>query len=138
MRMGWTLVTCGFMGLFGLAVLTAEKPPEAYVAAMKTIGAGTGALNQAIKAEDFDAVTKNVTSIIETLPAVEKYWAATKADDAKKFTQTAIKAAADLRVAAGLKSSEGVAYSAKELIETCAGCHTAHREKMAEGGFQIK
>jgi cytochrome c556 len=138
MRMKWALVTCGFTGLFGLAVLTAEKAPEAYVAAMKTIGAATGALNKSIQAEDFDAITKNVTSIIDTLPVVDKYWSGGKADDAKKWTQTAVKAAADLRVAAGLKSSEGVAYSAKELTETCAQCHTAHREKLPDGSFEVK
>ena len=43
-----------------------------------------------------------------------------------------------MRVAAGLMSGEGVAYSAKELAGTCATCHTAHREKLPDGTFQIK
>jgi len=131
------LVTCGFVGIFGLAVMTAEKPSEEYSKAMKDIGAGMQAANKAIQAQDYEAVSKNAATIIDAFPVIEKYWAG-KSEDAVKMVRKAAKAASDMRVAAGLNSAEGVAYSAKELGETCAPCHTAHRERLPDGTFEIK
>lgn len=137
MRKGWVLVVGGFIGVFGLVAMTAEKPSEQYSKAMRDMSAAAQGLNSAIPAEDFEAVSKNAVSIIEALPVVTTYWVG-KGEDAVKWTHTAEKAAADLRVAAGQKSSEGVAYAAKELTDTCMQCHTAHRDKLSDGSFQIK
>jgi cytochrome c556 len=137
MRREWALVTCGFVALFGIAVMTAEKPSEEYSKAMKSIGAASQNITKAIAADDFDTVEKNTVTIIEAFPPVEKYWTG-KADDAMKLVKAAQTAAADLRVVAGLKNPDGVAFSAKELTDTCAACHTAHRERLPDGTFQIK
>jgi hypothetical protein len=137
MRHEWALATCGFIGMLGLVVMTAEKPPDEYSQAMKNIGAAAQSANTAIQAQDFDMVSKNAASIIEAFPVVEKYWNG-KAADAVQLVHTASKAASDMRVAAGLQSSEGVAYAAKELNGTCMQCHTAHRETLPDGSFQIK
>jgi hypothetical protein len=137
MRNGRALLTCGVLGAFGLALMAAETPSDQYSKAMKDIGAAAQSLNKAVPAEDFDTVAKNAAAIIEAFPVVEKYWTG-KAEDAVRVVRTATKAAADLRVAAGLKSSEGVAYSAKELADACMQCHTAHRERLPDGTFQIK
>lgn len=137
MRKGWALVTCGFMGMFGLAVMTAEKPPDQYSKAMKDIGAALESANKAIQAQDLDAVSKNAGLIVEAFPVVENYWTG-KDSDAVKLVQAASKAASDMRVAAGLQSSDGVAYSAKELADVCTQCHTAHRETLPDGSFLIK
>jgi cytochrome c556 len=137
MRKTWALVTCGFIGVFGLAGLTAEKPPDDYSKAEKGIGAAAQTLTMAIKAEDFDTVSTSAGTIVDAFPVVEKYWTG-KAEDAVKFAQAAAKAAADLRAVAALKSSDGVAYSAKELTDACQQCHAAHREMLPDGSFQIK
>ncbi len=131
------LAVCGFVGVFVLAVFTAEKPPEDYVKAMKDVAAGVQASNKALQDQDFEAVSKNAASMIDALAIVEKYWTG-KSEETLKVARTAAKAASDMRVAAGLMSAEGVAYSAKELSATCATCHTAHREKMADGTYGIK
>lgn len=55
-----------------------------------------------------------------------------------KAAQDGVKAAADLGVTANLKSKEGAEYSAKIITDTCMGCHMAHRERAADGTFQIK
>ena len=137
MRRGCALVTFGFIGVFGLAVMTAEKPPEDYSKAMKEIGAAMQSVNKVIPAGDFDTVSKNAATIIAAFPVVTKYWTG-KDDDAVRLSETAKKAAADLGIAAGLMSAEGVAYAAKELGDTCMVCHTAHRERLPDGSFQIK
>jgi len=130
-------VTGGFMGMFAVGVMTAEKPSDQYSKAMKDIDAAMQSLNKAIQAEDFDTVSKNAASMVDAFPVVEKYWAG-KAQDAATLVQKAEKVAADLGVAAGLKSGEGVAYSAKELTDICMQCHTAHRNRLPDGSFEIK
>ena len=132
-----TLLTCGVLGVFVLTLMAADKPPDDYSKAMKEIGAAAQSLSKAVPAEDFDTVSKNAATIIDAFPVVEKYWTG-KAEDALRVVRTATKAAADLRVAAGLKSGEGIAYSAKELTDACMQCHTAHRERLPDGTFQIK
>ena len=138
MRKGLAFGTLGLNALFWIAVTAAEKPSEQYSKAMKDIGAAAASVTKAIPAEDFDTVSKNATSIIEAFPVIRKYWTDKADGDAVRSVVAAEKAAADLRVAAGLKSSDGVDYSAKELTEICTQCHTAHREQLPDGSFQIK
>ena len=137
MRNGIALAGWGFMCVFGLTVLGAETPPADYSKAMKDIDAATQSLQKALAAEDFDTVTKGAVIIIAAFPVIEKYWTGKDAS-AVKWAQMGGRAAIDMRVTAGLKSVEGVAYSVKQLTDTCAQCHGAHREALPDGSFQIK
>ena len=137
MRKRLAIVTCGLVGVFGLAVMAAEKPPDSYSKAMKDIGAAAMSIDKATAAGDYDAVSKSAGAIVDAFPVVEKYWTG-KAEDAVMLAQAAAKAAGDLRAVAGLQSSEGVAFSAKELTAACTQCHMAHREALPDGTFQIK
>ncbi len=132
----WAVVMAGLSLAATVSVFAGEKPSEAYVKSMKDLGAAVQVVSKAIPAEDFATVSKGAVSIIEALSVVEKYWAGK--DDAMKIVQVAKKAAADLRVSAGLTNIEGVSYSIKELTETCTTCHAAHRERLADGSFEIK
>ena len=73
----------------------------------------------------------------EALQLVHDYWSKKNDAEAVKLVATAVKAVADLGVAASFSSGEGVAAAVKDLGATCAACHTAHREKTADG-FLIK
>jgi hypothetical protein len=137
MRNAWALLTWGWIGVFGLVVMTAEKPPADYSKAMQGINAAMQNVTKSIQAEDYDAVSMNAGAIVDAFPVVEKYWTG-KSEDAVLLAQKAEKAAGDLRAVAGLKSSDGAAYAAKELTDTCAQCHAAHREMLSDGSFQIK
>ena len=137
MRTTWTLAVSGFVVLSGWSVLTAEKPPETFQKAMKDMGAALQAANAAIKEEKLEVVSENAGKIVDAFIVVEKFFQG-KNDDGVKLAQTASKSASDLRVAANLQSAEGVAFSNKELMEGCAACHAAHREKMPDGTFMIK
>ena len=137
MRLRLGIVTSGFIGLFGLAVMAAENPPADYSKAMKDISAAVARIDKATAAGDFDTIGQSAGVIVDTLPVVEKYWTG-KADDAVMFAQTAAKVAGDLRAVAGLQSRDGVAFSAKELAAVCTQCHMAHREALPDGTFQIK
>lgn len=137
MRAIWTLAVCGLIVSSGWSVVTAEKPPEDFQKAMKTMGAALQAANAAIKEEKLEAVSENAGKIVDAFIVVEKYFQG-KSDDAVKMAQTASKSASDLRVAANLQSTDGVDFSKKELMDGCAACHAAHREKLADGSFMIK
>ena len=131
------IVTGSFIGLFGLAVMAAENPPDDYSKAMKDINAAVARIDKAMAAGDFDTIGKSAGTIVDTLPVVEKYWTG-KAEDGVMFAQAAAKVAGDLRAVAGLQSTDGVAFSAKELAAVCTQCHMAHREALPNGTFQIK
>ncbi len=133
----YVLVACGLVSLLVGAAVTAEKPSDEYVKAMRDIRAATQNIDKAIEASDFEAVSKNALLITNAFLFVDKYWTG-KAEDALKLSETAGKAASDLEAAAGLASAAGVAFSAKELADTCTACHNAHRERLPDGSFQIK
>lgn len=137
MRRTLIVVVIGIVGGLSLKVTTAEKAPDAYVAAMKRMAAAMPGLNAAVKETDFPAVITQATVLIEAMPVVQSYWTG-KDTDGLKLANAAAKAAADLRVAAALMSGDGIEYSAKEVTELCGQCHAAHRERLADGTFQIK
>lgn len=137
MNRGRSIVGLVALVAWASVVGAAEKPPEAYAKAMKDIGAATGALTKAAKAEDFATVSKSAIAIVEVAPGIRKFWEG-KADDAVAAAAAMLKAAGDLRVAADLSSADGIAFSTEELTAACAKCHTAHRERLADGTFEIK
>ncbi len=137
MRQQSLFVVLFVVGVFGLAVVAAEKPPENYQKAMKDLAAFNQGIEKAMMAEDFDAVTKLAASAQAAFGVAEQFWTSRSAE-ATKDAQTGAKAAADLGVAAGLKSQDGAAYAVKGVKAVCAGCHMAHREKMPDGTWGIK
>ncbi len=137
MHYTWVLITCGLVGLLATTTTTAEKPPEEYAKAMRDIRAAMENVDKALKAVDFEAVTKNAAIVEDAFLLVEKYWTG-KAEDALKWSQAAGKAASDLGSAASMASGDGIAFSAKELAAMCTACHEAHRERLPDGSFQIK
>ena len=106
-----------------ILIVRLAKPPDA--AKLKETGHFQEANFQGAEALIFDQ-------------PVKKYWTDKADSDAVRLATAAEKAAADLRVAAGLQSMEGIDYSAKELTDYCAQCHKAHREQLPDGTFQIK
>ena len=131
-------VVPALLGAFGLVVFAAEKPPENYQQAMKNLGAFAQGISKAASAEDYDATTKYANSAKDAFGIVEAYWSKKSDAAAVKMAQDGGKAAADLVVVTGLKSKEGMEYSAKIITDLCMGCHAAHRERAADGTFQIK
>lgn len=130
------LFVAGVVG-FGLSVAANEKPSDEYKKAMRDLAAFNMGIEKAIMAEDYDTVQKLAASAKAAFGVTENYWASRNAD-ATKLAQTGGKAAADLDVAAGLKSADGANYAMKGVREVCAPCHMARRERLADGTFEIK
>jgi cytochrome c556 len=137
MRRWSTCIALSFIGVFGLAVRAADKPPADYQTAMKDLGAFAEGIDKTVKADDFDTVAKLADAVKGDFEVAEKYWT-NKSPDATKIAQTGGKLAVDLSAVANVKSREGVEYAVKQITDLCAGCHMAHRETMPDGTFQIK
>lgn len=124
--------------LTAIAVMAAEKPPEAHVKLMKDTNTTAAALRNHVQAKDYDAIAADAASLKTAFAEIEKFWTARKADDAIGFAKTGAKGAADLETAAKAKNEEGVATAARAVNGTCMGCHAAHRERLPDGSSEIK
>lgn len=116
----------------------ADKPPESYQAAMKSLAAFMQGIDKAVAAEDYAAIDKLAVSAREAFEVTEKYWRARKDDATAELALSGYKSAADLQVVAGIKDKDGAAFSAGEVKGACGGCHMAHREAQPDGSFLIK
>ena len=121
-----------------IVVMAAEKPPESYVKLMKDTNTTAQGLRGHMQAKDYDAIASDAASLKKLFADTEAFWVARKAEDAIGFAKSGGKAAADLETAAKAKNDDGVATSARALNGTCMGCHTAHRERLPDGSFEIK
>ena len=137
MRHLYLVTTCLLVASMAVAVRAAEKPPAEFQKAMKDLGGAMGALSKPGAVEDFALVKKQGQAAKEAFAVVVKFWSSKGTTDAVKLAETGAKAVADLNVSADLSSTEGVQAAMKDMGATCAACHTAHREKTADG-FEIK
>ena len=135
-RVGFPVLV--LVGVFGIAAIAADKPPDSYQMAMKDLGAFAQGIGKAVSDNDYAAIQKYSTSAVNAFAVAETFWKGKADKDAVKLAQDGGKMAADLGVAAGLMSAEGVAYAAKGATDVCMNCHAAHRERMPDGTFQIK
>jgi cytochrome c556 len=133
---GWLVL--GAVMLLGLSVAANEKPSAAYSQAMKDIQSAQGAMRTAVTAKDYDAIAKAAATFKASFDTAEAFWTAKKADDAIAASKAGVKGATDLAAAAAAKNDEGIAAAQRAVGATCAGCHMAHRERLADGTFEIK
>lgn len=137
MRRLYLVTTCLLVASMAVAVRAAEKPPADFQKAMKDLGAAMGALSKPGASEDYALGKTQGQASKDAFAVIVKYWNAKGTADAVKLAETGAKAAADLYVSADLSSSEGIQAAMKDMGATCQACHTAHREKTADG-FEIK
>lgn len=134
-----TLGLSGAMLLAGaaLTLLAGEKAPDSYVKLMKDAGATAGSLRKNTEAKDYSAIAKDAAKFQSIYADAKTFWEPRKAEAASSALGAGAKAAADLAAAAGAKSDDGIASASQALMKSCGTCHTAHREKVADG-FEIK
>jgi cytochrome c556 len=128
----------GLVGMFGITLLAADKPPDDYQKAMKSLGALMQAVAKASAGQDFEAIAKSAGDMKDPFKVAETFWDLRKTSDALQWAKNGSKNVGDLETAAKLDSPEGVQYALKELQGQCAACHEKHREKAADGSFEIK
>jgi multidrug resistance efflux pump len=122
---------------------TAQAPAKIasdadYATHMKEIGQLNGMLGKAIKGSMTDEASKAATRLEVLFKNIHGYWSAKKVDDATTAAQTAVTSLQEVQKALAANDLTAAETARAKFAGTCMTCHTAHREKLPEGGFRIK
>ena len=109
-----------------------------YATHMKEIQQQNGMLNKAIKGSMADEATKAAARLEVLFKNVHGYWNDKKVEDATAASQTAVTSLQAVQKALAANDMAAAETARATYAGTCATCHTAHREKLPEGGFKIK
>jgi len=109
-----------------------------YATHMKEIGQLNGVLNKSIKGGMADEAGKAAARLEVLFKNIHTYWADKKVEDATTASQTAVTSLQAVQKALTANDMTAAETARAALGGTCMGCHTAHREKLPEGGFRIK
>lgn len=124
---------------FAIVGFAAAPQSEAdYEAAMKKVLPAQGNLKKGIEAKDAAAVKKEAAVLEAVFKLSEDFWKARKVQDATDWSITAKQGAAEIGKLAGEGAWDKIPDAQKKVGGTCMACHTAHREKLPEGGYKIK
>ena len=69
---------------------------------------------------------------------IHTYWADKKVADATTAAQTAVTSLQAVQKALAANDMAAAETARAAIGANCMACHTAHREKLPEGGFRIK
>jgi hypothetical protein len=122
----------------GAPLVITEKAPDNYMDAMKKIQDGQTALRGQIGSRDYTAAGQTIVSLEDAFAVAQTYWASRGKADATAQANAALKAIADLDAADKSKSDQGLLDAQAAMGRTCAACHTAHRERLPDGHFEVK
>jgi cytochrome c556 len=139
-----TLVFCGALAASLSAQGTAPTAgmkiaSEAdYATHMKEIGQLNGVLNKAVKGGDAAEAGKAAARMEVLFKNVHAYWDEKKVMDATTATTGVISSLQALQKALSANDMTAAETARASIGANCMSCHTAHREKLPEGGFKIK
>jgi hypothetical protein len=132
---------------FALAVSLAGQAPTAgmkiatdadYATHMKEIGQLNGVLNKSIKAGDAAEAGKAAARLEVLFKNIHAYWNEKKVADATTAAQTVVTSLQGVQKALAANDMAAAETSRAAAAAQCMTCHTAHREKLPEGGWRIK
>lgn len=105
---------------------------------MKEIQQQNGILNKSIKGGMAPEATKAAARLEVLFTNIHGYWADKKVEDATTAAQTAVTSLQAVQKALAANDMTAAETARATFAGTCMTCHTAHREKLPEGGFRIK
>jgi hypothetical protein len=111
--------------------------PE-YQGWMKSNAATAADLTKNLTAKDGAAAHTDVRKLQENLAMVMAYWQSRNIADGVRFALDGTYGLAQVDVLVNQGKFDEAAAALKTAQGACAGCHMAHREKAADGSFQIK
>jgi uncharacterized protein YdaL len=105
---------------------------------MKEIQQQNGVLNKSIKGGMAEEATKAAARLEVLFKNIHGYWNDKKVEDATTASQTAVTSLQAVQKALAANDMAAAETARATFAGTCMTCHTAHREKLPEGGFRIK
>jgi hypothetical protein len=138
--------------VIGMPVRASEKASEEYQKAEKSLNAANNSMRNNVKNIDYSGLEKDAEAFKASFSVMLAYWQEKKVDDAIKFVQDGLRGVEDLTTAAkamnyngvlaaqnAIAGSNGVAFVGDTALPgVCVGCHLAHRQRLADGTFEIK
>ena len=109
-----------------------------YATHMKEIGQQNGVLGKSIKGGMAEEATKAAARLEVLFKNIHTYWNDKKVEDATTASQTAVTSLQAVQKALAANDMAAAETARATFAGTCMTCHTAHREKLPEGGFRIK
>jgi mono/diheme cytochrome c family protein len=109
-----------------------------YATHMKEIQQQNGMLNKSIKGGMAEEATKAAARLEVLFKNIHGYWNDKKVEDATTASQTAVTSLQAVQKALAANDMTAAETARATFAGTCMTCHTAHREKLPEGGFRIK
>jgi cytochrome c556 len=120
------------------AALPTPQEEQDLVAAMKSLPPTQGSLKKNIESKNPEGVKSDAAKVEAAYKTTEDFWTKRNTQDAIEWSQAGKAAAAEIGKLAEAGEWEKIPEVQKKLQTTCAACHTAHREKLPEGGYKIK
>lgn len=130
------VVLCTAAAVFAFTPLPQDE--QAFEAAMKTMLPTSGSLRKSVEAKDADAAKAAAAKLEAIFQTSEDFWTKRKTEDAIAWSKQGKEGAAEVAKLAAAAEWEKIPEAQKKIQSTCAACHTAHREKLPEGGYKIK
>jgi cytochrome c556 len=109
-----------------------------YMAHMKEIGPLNGAMGKAIKGGMGEEAGKAAARLEVLFKNVQAYWSEKKVADATTAAETVLKNLAAVQAAVKANDMAAAETARAAVAAQCMACHTAHREKLPDGGFKMK
>ena len=109
-----------------------------YATHMKEIGQLNGVLNKSMKGGDAAEAGKAAARMEVLFKNVHTYWADKKVADATTAAQGVVTSLQAVQKALTANDMAAAETARAAIGANCMSCHTAHREKLPEGGFRIK
>lgn len=129
------LAVCCLLAAVGM---WADHDDDQYREWMKSAASATGSLRKNIEAKNGSAASADAMKAHEAFGKIEAFWKKKNAADAVGFA----KAAGEGIHMAGQEAAAGkfdeASASLKKASGNCSSCHSAHREKAADGSWKIK
>ena len=105
---------------------------------MKDIGSTCGSLKKNLDAKNGKAAAADAKKLHSDFAQVHMFFEKKNSDDAMKFAMAASDGFNKIAMQSSAGKFEEAAATFNTTTANCGGCHSAHREKAADGTFKIK
>ena len=110
---------------------------QSFVKDMKGIDQHAAVLRK-LQAKTGDDAAASAEQLAKLYGSMKDFWTKRNVEDAAKWSDEGKAAALELASAAKAGDAAKADTAFKAVGGTCRSCHTAHREKLADGTYKIK
>lgn len=124
--------------LFAISFTVFAQDEKEFQSWMKTTGATAGSLRKNLEAKNGEAAAADAKKLEEVFTQVHDFWMKKKIDNATKFASSAQDGFKEIAQLANAGKFDEAGATLKTTMANCGGCHSAYRDKAADGSWKIK